>query len=184
MPYGREPMEMLELIRETATREHCRQLAPRMKEADIQEVRRASGLTPLEALETSLDLSREANAFILRPSGLKPKGPPRVALKPKVVAISGVAPHPKEGSVGTVTCGIVWALTASLSGWEKTFWKTSQELILEYEKKFLLLMNFCDVDNKETIRYLKRLGFVFIRRVEEFGVEKRPFYQFVRISSE
>ena len=143
-------METLKVKRETATREHCRQLAPFMKEADMREVRLASGLSPLEALEVSLDLSEEADAFVLGK---------------QVVALSGVAAlprvsDPQEESVGTATCGtttcgIVWALTVPLSGWKKTFWNISQEVILEYQRRFLALTNYCDVDNTETIRYLK-----------------------------
>ena len=163
------------LVREAATQEHCRQLAPYMKAADVRELR-ASGLNPLEALEASLDLSEGTSAFVL--GG-------------KVVAISGVAALPRVSdpqgesvgttTCGTATCGIVWALTVPLSGWKKAFWKMSQELILEYQRRFLLLTNFCDVENTETIRYLKKLGFVFIRREEQFGVGRKPFYQFVRI---
>ena len=170
-------MAMSNLIIEPTTREHCRSLAPRMKAADVREVRLASGLDPFEALEASLVVSQQASA---------------VLLEGQVVALSGVAApvdYKSEmgtatcgtATCGTATCGIVWALTAPLTGWEKTFWKASQQMIASYQEEFPLLTNFCDVDNKETIGYLKRLGFIFLRREEQFGVAEKPFYQFVRI---
>ena len=158
---------MPNLIIESATKEHCQQLAPHMKAADVREVRLASGLSPLETLEASLVVSQRASTFFL---------------EGQVVALSGVAALDMgTATCNTATCGIVWALTAPLTGWEKTFWKVSQKMISDYQKMFPLLTNFCDVENTETIRYLKKLGFVFLRRDDHFGVEEKPFYQFVRI---
>ena len=158
---------MSKIISVPATRDHCQQLAPYMKTADVREVKLASGLVPLKALETSLDLSEQATAFLMQG---------------RVVAISGVVRLDTLClDTGVLGPGIVWALTAPLSGWKKTFWEKSQEIIFKYQKAFPLLTNYCDVNNKETICYLSRLGFVFIRREEQFGTAKKPFYQFVRI---
>ena len=43
-------------------------------------------------------------------------------------------------------------------------------------------MNYVDARNITSIKWLKHLGFVLIKRVEEFGVGKKPFYEFVRIN--
>ena len=158
-------MSSFKMTLEPATLYHCQQLALHMKEADVREVRLASGLSPLAALEASLNISQKASALLL---------------EDKVMALSGIASS-YEGTLKSKTLGIIWALTVPLSGWEKTFWKVSQQLTADYQKMFPLLTNFCDVENTETIRYLKRLGFVFLRREEHFGVEEKPFYQFVRI---
>ena len=42
-------------------------------------------------------------------------------------------------------------------------------------------MNYVDERNTTSIRWLKHLGFVLIKRIEDYGVGKKPFYEFVRI---
>jgi hypothetical protein len=44
-----------------------------------------------------------------------------------------------------------------------------------------LLFNYVDVRNELHIKWLRWCGFTFINKHEEFGFEKRPFYEFVKI---
>ena len=53
----------------------------------------------------------------------------------------------------------------------------------EKNKEYPLLVNYVDARNKVAIRWLRFLGFTFIRKIEKYGVGRKPFYEFVRISS-
>ena len=44
-----------------------------------------------------------------------------------------------------------------------------------------LEIEFVDERNTTSIRWLTHLGFVLIKRIEDYGVGKKPFYEFVRI---
>ena len=56
--------------------------------------------------------------------------------------------------------------------------RTAADLLTKDHK---LLFNYVDARNKLHIRFLKFCGFTFINKHEEFGFEKRPFYEFVKI---
>lgn len=44
-----------------------------------------------------------------------------------------------------------------------------------------LLFNFVDARNTVHIRWLRWMGFTFLRLHPEYGVERRPFWEFARL---
>ena len=46
--------------------------------------------------------------------------------------------------------------------------------------QYSLLLNYVDADNTVSMKWLKSLGFKFIKLLD-YGVGQKPFYQFVRI---
>jgi ribosomal protein S18 acetylase RimI-like enzyme len=137
-------------------------LAPRMREADVEEVWATSGVKPLEALLISFINAAECNT-IIAPDG-------------EVVGMFGVNPK-------TTLHAFPWMLCSDrLPEIRKEFIPQSLDWVKDMNEKYPILYNYVDVNNRIAIRWLRYLGFNFIRRIEEFGYGKKPFYEFVRIS--
>ena len=85
---------------------------------------------------------------------------------------------------GLVSCttqvSIPWALTSEkIALYPKQFCSITKNLIKEFHQSHPILANFCDARNTTTIRWLKYCGFQFVAEMPEFGVEKKPFIQFI-----
>ncbi len=50
-----------------------------------------------------------------------------------------------------------------------------------WQNKYPLLVNYVDARNEASMRWLKALGYSFIRLHEHYGAARIPFYEFVRI---
>lgn len=138
-------------------------LAPKLRQADVQEVKDASGLSALDALLLSVEASSEALSII--------------ATDGEVVGMFGVCPTVEADM------GIPWLLCSDrLPEVRKEFIPQSAEWVIEVNKKYPVLFNYVAKDNKVAIRWLKHLGFNFTQLIENYGVGKKPFYEFVRIN--
>ena len=141
-----------------ATTLHAHHLAPFLKEADKQEIQAASGHPPLTALLESLVLSEESYAILKRG---------------EVIGLFGLAS--KEG------IGIPWFLSSSaIKSDPKFITMLALKALSAFHKSYPLLMNFCDARNTKTLKWLAWCGFKFTALIPDYGVEKRPFYQFIR----
>ena len=49
-------------------------------------------------------------------------------------------------------------------------------------KNYKMLYNMVYAENHSAIKWLKALGFTFVKYHEEYGKESKPFYEFLRIS--
>ena len=49
-------------------------------------------------------------------------------------------------------------------------------------KSYTILYNVVYAENVAAMKWLESLGFKFIEYHEEYGVHKKPFYQFMRIA--
>lgn len=118
-------------------------------------------------------------------------------IKPKEALILGVqqskiplAVYDKEGKI-VFLCGVrninnrlgqVWLLASpKLETISISFLRNCRQVADLYTKDHTLLFNYVDERNELHIKWLKWCGFTFINRIEEFGFEKRPFLEFVRI---
>ena len=63
----------------------------------------------------------------------------------------------------------------------REFLPESRKWVEKINQDYLVLTNYVDVRNTAAKRWLRWLGFRFVRIVEDFGYEKRPFYEVVRI---
>jgi hypothetical protein len=144
-----------------ASEAHARELAPRMRQADVLEVQASGGYTPLAALLVSLERSEVARAALL--DGV-------------VACLWGVVPLRRSALHGRV--GGAWLLTSDLlERHPRAFWRhCRRELALLFER-FDALTNAMDCRNVAALRWGWRLGFRF-ERPEPFGVEGRPFERF------
>lgn len=144
-----------------ATKVDCNFLAPRLRSEDVQEIKASSGLKPRAALLRGLRMSAECYVM-LRPD-LVPFG------------IVGVAPHPDNFS------GIVWMLaTDDIETRRYHFLRRSLPVLKDLHTRWPLLTNAVDERNTVHRAWLKWLGFIFLRRIPNFGVGKLPFIEFVR----
>lgn len=147
-----------------ATLGDCVKLAPNLREADQKELLLSSGEEPLEALIASLQASEECNAILND--------------EDEVVGIFGVAPVDEH-------LGSPWLLgSEGIKDIAKEFIEGSHDWVEQVQSKYRVLVNYVHKDNEIAIKWLRKLDFQFIKLVEEFGVGKAPFYEFVRIQGQ
>ena len=138
-------------------------LAPRLRQADVAECYAATGKEPKEAL---LDGYNQGDFTFT----LSPKKGVRVGLW-------GVCPSPLFKSAG-----VIWMVaTDELLEYQMKFLRRSKIYIELIQQEYPLLHNVVDARNELHIKWLKWMGFKFIQLHEEYGLEKRPFYEFIRI---
>lgn len=145
----------------TALREDIPELARTMREQDRVEIWHSHGLAPLEALEFSFDLAVENNSII--------------SDEGKVIGMFGV------GEVAP-NIGIPWLLGSDeLPKIAREFIPESRKWIERVHERHDLLYNYVYAENSVSIRWLKWLGFSFIRRIDDWGANPAPFYEFVKL---
>lgn len=138
-------------------------LAPRLRKEDVEEIRAASGNEPLQALLNGILEGTECWTIIGNGD--------------EVLGLFGVNHMPEYGP--GQAC--VWMLAADgLPSIRAEFFKQTPEWIAHFHTRFPVLWNYIDARQTMHIRWLKRLGFRFIKQHEAYGHEQRPFYQFVR----
>lgn len=151
----------------TATEEDCLFLAPRLREADVQEIKACSGEPPLAALLRGLRYSDTCFTLLLPGTDVP-------------FAMAGVLPYPYEPIVGGV-----WMLaTDALEHAKLPFLRRCQIVVDAMNHRWPVLTNVVDERNFTHIKWLKWLGFTFIRRHPTFGVAGIPFLEFVRIPTD
>jgi hypothetical protein len=93
------------------------------------------------------------------------------------VGLLGVGKSMIEGA------GSIWLLaTDDIEKYQITFLRHSKKVLKELQQDYLALHNYVDARNSLHIKWLKWMGFTFINKLDRFGVEQRPFYEFVRIN--
>lgn len=143
-----------------STFQDCRDMAPYMREQDAKEVMASSGATPLQALQASYNASSECSTIIHEDGSI-------------------------VGMFGVADCGHFaspWLLgTDKLTETKRVMLPVADEWVEGLLDQYPLLLNYVDAENTVSKKWLKSLGFKFIKLIEDYGVGKKPFYQFVRI---
>ena len=138
-------------------------LYPKIREVDVEEVDATIGLNIKDGLMASYQTSDETYTMVADDGDL--------------VGMFGVS------KTADPLIAVVWMLCSErLPQYSKSFIKLSKQWVKEQNKQYSILMNYVDARNTTSIKWLKHLGFVLIKRVEEFGIGKKPFYEFVRIN--
>ncbi len=153
---------MVDVVMAPANNEDAIDIAKRMRAADMAEVAASSGLDPIAAVLTSLDMSTEA--WLLYFDG-------------QPVCIWGVAPLQQDSFLGR-RVGVAWLLTTPLV--EKhphAFWRTCRQVLPELLQRWDELINAIDVRHEKALRWAERLGFQ-LADPAPFGVEQRDFCTF------
>lgn len=142
-------------------------MSSRLRIADILEVKAAAGLDPWGALRDSYNNSS------CRMVGADEKDRP--------VCMGGVVPAHFHWT-STPLSAVVWMLaTTDLEHHQMSFLRQSKVWLEKWHQDYPVLFNCVDERNELHIKWLRWLGFVFIRRHPEWGFEKRPFLEFVRL---
>ena len=134
-------------------------LGPRLRAADVEEIRAASGLAPAEALRLSYDFS--THVWAVREIGGRP------------IALWGVGPLSLvEGR------GCPWLLAAdAFESLGRDIARLSRPLLAGMRDHYPRLENRVDARHTRAVRWLSWLGFN-IDPATPWGVEGRPFHRF------
>lgn len=143
-----------------ATEQDCIYLSKNLRKEDYQEIKAVSGLSPLVSLIIGLKISDVP--LVICDENNKP------------VAMLGVVP---QGLFG-----VIWMVgTEELKKISLSFIKNCKGVCKVLQKNYQLLCNFVDARNTLHINWLKWMGFTFINKHQRYGVERRLFYEFVKI---
>ena len=138
-------------------------IAPRLRKADYNECLASTGQQPLGVLLNSLNLG-DISLTLRAPNGDR-------------VGLCGVVPSALKEA------GVVWMVaTDDIHQHQTTFLRNSKRALQNLSKDYLVLFNCVDARNSVHIKWLKWMGFTFINKHENYGAEKRLFYEFVRIN--
>jgi len=83
------------------------------------------------------------------------------------------------GSVPTLDrdYGVAWLLSSDeLFNYKKEFVTQSPEWVSQMGKGYKYLFNYVDARNEKSMKWLRYLGFKTIKREEQYGKGKIPFY--------
>lgn len=141
-----------------ATLEDILELAPRVRQADADEMRASHGLNPMEGLTQSLALSTHAWAG---------------KLDGRVVCVFGVAP-------ATVLTGdgMPWFVASDdIARHQILFLRFCKPVVHEMLRMYPRLFNWVDARNRKAIRWLKWLGFE-LHPAKPWGYTQMPFHKF------
>jgi len=135
-------------------------LAKHLRTADLKDIK-AAGLDPLDSLMRGYVYSRDCMTICL------PDGTP--------AAMFGMAPFMD----GDTRCGSIWLLgTEQLVSYKWKFLRESRGWLSRLSQGVDLLCNVVHRENTEHIKWIRWLGFSFIRRTEMNG---EPVIEFAKI---
>ncbi len=154
---SRSEIHQVEIV--PARLEHVAPIAENMRREDVEEVLAATGRDPLSALQGSFDAS------VLCWTGTVDGAP---------ACMFGVAPIDILGGVGAP-----WLLGTDLVPANTApFLRRNKAYVARMLALFPCLFNYVDARNRQSIRWLKWLGFDFDAAPVPYGIEKLPFFRF------
>ena len=140
-------------------------VSPRLRQADYNECLASTGQQPRGVLHRGLTLG-DISLTLRAPNGDR-------------VGLCGVVPCP-----AIPEAGVVWMVaTDDIYQHQTTFLRNSKKALQKLSEDYLVLFNCVDARNSVHIQWLKWMGFTFINKHENYGAEKRLFYEFVRITN-
>lgn len=140
-------------------------LAPNLRQADREECLAATGREPLGPLLDGLRMGDKTYTMVA------PTGVP--------VGLLGV------GKSIIPDAGVIWlSATPDIEKYQITFLRHSKAVLKQLQQDYLVLHNCVDARNELHIKWLKWMGFTFIAKHEKWGVQQRPFHEFVRMKQD
>lgn len=135
-------------------------LAPRLRQADVNEIQASSGLPPLEALSRSIDLSSTV----------------MIGATDEPFCIFGCGPTPIPD------LGVMWMVgTPAVQLHQRALLRECRQWIDRFHRQYRTLFNFVDERNETHIRWLRWLGVQFVARHEHHGIARIPFLEFIHV---
>ena len=90
------------------------------------------------------------------------------------------------GLCGVVSGGVIWMIATDKLFENKKYRiqliRKGRKWVEGLLKKYKVLYNFVYAENDSAIKWLKSLGFTFIKYHEKYGIQGKPFYEFLRIA--
>ena len=144
-----------------ATPDHAAQLAPNLRPADRREVQALTGLPP----------------EIVLPQVLRPNTMAGFTDMGELAVLFGADPVP-----GFPEVGVIWMVANDVIVRRPLeFHQSAKAMLAQFHRQYPLLTNVMDERNTVHRRWLSLLGFSFVRRIEQWGAESRPFLEFARL---
>lgn len=142
-----------------ATIEDVKDIAPRLRQSDVDEIKACSGNTPLDSLTKALEL----------PSLGMWVG----VYKGRAEVIFGCSHTPDQ------SIGVPWMVSTDVVRKSpRGFLQLSKRWLAGFSRQYPVLKNFVAAKNELHVRWLKWMGFEFTQLHEEHGVGKEPFWEF------
>lgn len=140
-----------------ATAEDCIDFAPKIAAEDADEIRAACGLNPIQGFLAAHAMATES--WALEVDG-------------EVVALYGLRKD-------TDFSAVVWLICSPrVKEAPITFTKMVHAELDRMSNQYGLLHGYADERNEGHLDWLESVGFKFTNVLEDFGPEKRPFYEF------
>ena len=134
-------------------------LADKIRQADLDEIKASDNVGAAEALMTPFEYRGHRTWSVIGTD------------EEYVIGMFGSVPTLDPDY------GVAWLLSSEeLFNYKKEFIKQSPEWVNEMGKGYKYLYNWVDCRNEKSIKWLRYLGFNTIRREEEYGKGKMPFY--------
>ena len=90
------------------------------------------------------------------------------------------------GLCGVVQGGVIWMVATDKLFENKKYKiqliRKGRKWVDNLLKNYKILYNFVYAENDSAIKWLKALGFTFIQYHEHYGMQGKPFYEFLRIA--
>jgi ribosomal protein S18 acetylase RimI-like enzyme len=103
----------------------------------------------------------------------------------QVLTIAGDNDQPM-GLCGVISDGCIWMICTDELFTNKKYKiqliRKGRKWVESLLKKYKILYNFVYAENDSAIKWLKSLGFTFIQYHEHYGMQGKPFYEFLRIA--
>lgn len=136
-----------------------------LRQADLQEMHAVQGtqVDPVAALQYGIENSYFP--FVATIDGLP-------------ACVFGAVPEPHDDRFGCV-----WLMgTDAITTHPRVFLRHSKEYLEKVAEPFSLLWNCVDKRNDVHIRWLKWMGFTFIKEIPSVGEQRRPFLEFAKVT--
>lgn len=151
---------MKDVIIRSAVQDDAVDLAPRLRDSDLNELAASSGDEPLDILKQAIEIS--SHCWAARRVG-------------HTQVLFGAAPVTDE-------VGSIWLLGSDdIYCWPKEFVRLSHIYVSLMHERYIALTNFVDDRNQASQLWLRRLGFKPGTHVPEYGVGKLPFTQYTSV---
>ncbi len=103
----------------------------------------------------------------------------------QVLTIAGDEDQPM-GLCGVIVNGVIWMVSTeelfSKRKYKIQLIRQGKEWVDNLLESYKILYNYVYAENTSAIKWLKALGFTFVKLHESYGYQKKPFYEFLRIA--
>ena len=147
-----------------SSHEDVKKLSKNLRKEDIEEIKANSNSNPYHALYTGVLYSHLP--FTIMSDDDNP------------IMIMGVIPHGKN-------LGMIWLLSSpQIKNISIPFLRNCRGVLDLYLKTFPVLYNYIDARNTVHLKWLRWLGFNFIKVHNDFGYQNKKFIEFVKCATQ